>query len=107
MRYCLKPATGFPWTVILASLLCLASQATAQTSKTQPFQEGGLPDSKINPAPAADDQTVTTPEDTAIAITLTAHNPDGKPLTYSIVAQPSHGSVNLLGPRAVYTPHAD
>ena len=54
----------------------------------------------------ADNQTATTPEDTAIAITLAAHDPDGKPLTYSIVTQPSHGSVNLLGPTAVYTPNA-
>ena len=52
-------------------------------------------------------QTVTTPEDTATAITLTAHDPDGKPLAYSIVTQPGHGFVNLLGPRAVYTPNAD
>jgi hypothetical protein len=55
----------------------------------------------------ADNQAVTTQEDRATAITLTAHDPDGKPLTYSIVTQPSHGFVNLLGPRAVYTPNAD
>src|SRR5205807_1178985 len=107
MRYRLKPATGFPRTVILASLLCLAGQATAQTSKTQPFQAGGSPDSKTNQPPVADNQTVTTPEDTATAIALTAHDPDGKPLTYSIVTKPSHGFVNLSGSRAVYTPHAD
>jgi len=58
----------------------------------------------FNTVPAADDQTVTTPEETPIDITLTATDPEGAPLTYTILDQPAHGSVTLDGATATYTP---
>ena len=58
----------------------------------------------VNDAPVAPNQSVTTPEDTAIAITLVATDIDGQPLTYAIVAQPAHGTVSLVGNVATYTP---
>ena len=46
--------------------------------------------------PSASDDTVTTQQDNAVSGQLTASNPDsGDTLTYSIVDQPSHGTVNL------------
>lgn len=57
--------------------------------------------------PVADPQSVTTLEDTAKAITLVANDPDGRDLTYSIVAQPAHGTVVLAGDVATYTPYAN
>ena len=58
----------------------------------------------VNDAPVAADQSVTTAEDTAKAITLVATDVEGDPLTYAIVAQPAHGSVSLVGNVATYTP---
>ncbi|MFC2106374.1 Ig-like domain-containing protein, partial [Candidatus Bipolaricaulota bacterium] len=44
-----------------------------------------------NPIP--DPQAVTTPEDVAKGIVLTAVEPDGETLTYEIVSSPSHGTI--------------
>jgi hypothetical protein len=48
----------------------------------------------INRPPVADDQSVTTNQNTPVPITLSAIDPDGDPITYSIVTNPSHGSLN-------------
>ena len=60
--------------------------------------------SAVNNAPVASDQSVTTPEDTSVEITLSATDVDGDSLTYSIVGDPSHGTVTLSGNTATYTP---
>ncbi len=57
-----------------------------------------------NEPPAANDQSVTTNEDTPVVITLTASDPEGQPLTYSIVAGPSHGTLSGSAPNVIYTP---
>jgi len=62
-----------------------------------------------NTAPVASDQSVTVNKDTAKSITLSASDANGDPLTYSIVAQPSHGSLSPStpgGPSRTYTPNA-
>ena len=46
----------------------------------------------VNDPPTADTQSVTTNEDTAKAITLTGSDVEGDTLTFSIVANPSHGA---------------
>ena len=48
----------------------------------------------VNDAPFANGQSVTTPEDTAKAITLTGSDVEGSPLTYSIVAGPTNGTIS-------------
>jgi VCBS repeat-containing protein len=48
----------------------------------------------VNDAPVAQNQSVTTPEDTAKAITLTASDVDGDSLTYSIMAAPTNGTIS-------------
>jgi len=58
----------------------------------------------VNDAPIAQNQSVSTPEDTAIDITLVATDVDEQPLTYAIVTQPAHGTVSLIGNVATYTP---
>ena len=59
-----------------------------------------------NHTPVADAQSVTTNEDTAKAITLTANDVDGDPLTYSIVTSPPHGTLSGTPPSVIYTPAA-
>jgi len=56
----------------------------------------------------ADAQSVTTDEDTPLAITLTASDADpGDTLTYSIVDSPTHGTLSGTTPDVTYTPDAD
>jgi VCBS repeat-containing protein len=61
----------------------------------------------FNDIPFAEDQAVTTPEETAIDITLVATDIEGEALTYAIVAEPTHGTVTLVGNIATYTPALD
>ena len=61
----------------------------------------------VNDTPDAVPQFVTVPEDTATAITLSATDADGDPLTYTVTAPPSHGSLSGTAPNLTYTPAAD
>jgi len=60
-----------------------------------------------NNPPVANDLSVTTSENIPVAITLNATDPDGDPLTYSIVFGPSHGSISGTPPGVTYTPSAN
>ncbi|MFN8487764.1 MAG: Ig-like domain-containing protein [Caldilineaceae bacterium] len=66
---------------------------------------GTGPCSTNNP-PVANDQSVTTAQNTAVNITLTASDADNDPLTYSIVSNPSHGGLSGAPPNLTYTPNA-
>jgi len=57
-----------------------------------------------NSPPQADDQNVSTNEATPVDITLTASDPDGDPLIYSILSGPSHGTLTGTPPNLTYTP---
>ena len=61
----------------------------------------------VNNPPAANPQSVTTPEDTAVAITLTGSDVDNDPLTYSVVTPPAHGVLSGTAPSLTYTPAAN
>src|SRR5207237_1213794 len=61
----------------------------------------------VNHAPVADAQAVTTAEDTAKAIVLTASDIDGDALTFSLVAGPAHGALSGTAPTVTYTPAAN
>jgi hypothetical protein len=58
----------------------------------------------VNDAPVAAGQSLTTPEDTALGITLAANDVESDPLTYSLVAGPSHGALTGTAPNLTYTP---
>jgi hypothetical protein len=58
-------------------------------------------------APVAEDQTLETDEDTALAITLVASDADGDPLTFTIQTPPARGSLGGMPPDVSYTPDAD
>ncbi|GAH06492.1 unnamed protein product, partial [marine sediment metagenome] len=57
-----------------------------------------------NSAPKADSQEVTTDEDGAVNITLTATDVDGNSLTYVVTAQPGKGTLSGTPPVLTYTP---
>ena len=61
----------------------------------------------VDDHPVADEQAVTTPEDTAIAIQVTGSDVDGEALTYGIVSGPSHGTISGFDETTgelIYTP---
>lgn len=58
-------------------------------------------------SPVAEDQAVTTAEETALPITLTATDADGAPLTYAIAGAPAHGVLEGEPPLVTYTPELD
>ena len=70
------------------------------------FNDRLLVSSAINGAPVANAQSVTTPEDTAKAITLSVTDPDTTDTqTYTIVTNPAHGTLTGNGANRTYTPN--
>lgn len=59
-----------------------------------------------NSAPVAAAQSVNTAAGTAVSITLSATDANGDALSYSIVAQPTHGTLGGSGGARTYTPDA-
>jgi choice-of-anchor A domain-containing protein/RHS repeat-associated protein len=57
-----------------------------------------------NDAPQAQPQSLQTPEDTPLPITLTGSDPEGDSLTYHVVAAPARGTLSGTAPALVYTP---
>ena len=62
----------------------------------------------FNQPPVADPQSVTTLQDTPVAITLTGSDPDLNPITVSLVAGsgPNNGTLTGTPPNVTYTPNA-
>ncbi|OEU84091.1 MAG: hypothetical protein BA873_07935 [Desulfobulbaceae bacterium C00003063] len=60
-----------------------------------------------NVAPTAGKQWITTLEDTPVNITLTATDNDEDPLTYTVVSQPSHGTLSGTAPKLAYLPETN
>jgi len=60
----------------------------------------------VNDAPLADEQSVTTPKETAVEIVLTGSDVDGDILTYIINSEPSYGTLSGTAPDINYTPNA-
>ncbi len=58
----------------------------------------------INTAPVGNAQSVSTPEDAAVPITLTATDGQGDSLTYIIVSAPTSGTLSGTAPNVTYTP---
>jgi len=60
--------------------------------------------SGANQAPTAEDQSVTTAEDTQKAIVLSGADPEGSPLTFAVVTPPAHGTLSGVAPSVTYSP---
>src|SRR2546428_4273096 len=83
------------------------ASGAALSNYTVTYVAGPFTITPVNHAPVANAQTVTTLEDTAKAITLTATDVDGDPLTYSVVTAPAHGTLSGAAPTLTYTPAAN
>jgi uncharacterized repeat protein (TIGR03803 family) len=58
----------------------------------------------LNHAPLATPQTLLVTKNTSLAVTLTAEDLDGDPLTFFVSSNPTHGSLSGTPPNLVYTP---
>jgi len=58
----------------------------------------------VNNAPTANDQNLSTNEDTPLSIILTAQDLDGSSLSYILIDQPTNGSLSGTAPKLIYTP---
>ena len=61
----------------------------------------------VNDRPTADNKSATTDEDTPAAMTLTGSDVDGDSLTFSVLTNPSHGTLSGTAPNLTYTPASD
>jgi RHS repeat-associated protein len=61
----------------------------------------------LNTPPAASSQSVPTDEDTPVAIVLGATDAENTPLTYTLLSQPTHGTLSGTAPNFIYTPAPD
>lgn len=67
------------------------------------FRQG----TRANQPPVASDQSISAVQNAPIDITLSASDPDANPLSFSVVAQPVHGTLSGVAPNLTYTPNAD
>jgi len=61
----------------------------------------------INHPPVAHPQSASTLQGISRSVTLSGSDPDGQPISYSIVSNPAHGSLSGTPPELVYTPAAN
>ncbi|HHL31971.1 MAG TPA: tandem-95 repeat protein, partial [Oceanospirillales bacterium] len=61
----------------------------------------------INSPPVADNQSLTTTEDSSLTITLTASDGDNDPLVYTVLTQPLNGTLTGTIPNLIYQPNAN
>ncbi len=63
--------------------------------------------SAVDDAPVAIGQTLSTPEDQSLPLTLTANDIDGGPLSWQITTPPAHGFLTGTAPNLTYIPDAN
>jgi F5/8 type C domain/Bacterial Ig domain/Fibronectin type III domain/Putative Ig domain len=63
--------------------------------------------SEFNDMPTAVGVSITTSEDTPVAVPLAGSDPEKNSLTYAIVSKPEHGSLSGIAPNLTYIPAAD
>jgi hypothetical protein len=94
----LTPATGATGT---STITLLVSDGTAETSRT--FNVSVI---QANLPPTAQSQSVTTVQNTPVAIMLTGSDPEGAPLSFVLKLAPNRGVLSGTAPNLIYTPFA-
>jgi hypothetical protein len=93
----LTPNTQYEWRVIVTN-----SQGKSRVGPVWRFTTGTT--GGINLPPTAIDQSVNTLEDTSAIVTLSATDPEGQALTYTVVQAPAHGTLSGQAPALIYQP---
>lgn len=77
------------------------------TAAPAPVAAPAPPAAPLNHTPVAAATAFTTAEDTPADLTLTATDPDGDPLTFTVTSPPAHGTLTGSGPFLRYAPASD
>ncbi len=93
----LEPNTQYEWRATVTN-----AAGGVRTGPVWRFTTGG--GGPINQPPSANNQSVTTTEDTSAVVTLTASDPEGNPLAYTVVSTPAHGTLSGVVPSLIYQP---
>lgn len=94
----LAPGTRYEWRMTVTNV-----QGKSRTGPVWTFTTAaGGP---VNQPPVASGQSVTVVEDTPALVTLSATDPDGDPLTYTIVTAPTRGTLTGTAPSLTYRPN--
>ena len=96
----LSSSTQYEWNATVTN-----SSGKSRTGPLWSFTTGSP--SGANQPPLAASQSLSTSEDTPAAVVFSATDPDGNPLTYSVVSGPSHGSLSGAAPNVSYQPQAN
>ncbi|HYG81091.1 MAG TPA: Ig-like domain-containing protein [Pyrinomonadaceae bacterium] len=83
------------------------NESSAQTDDPSVAGAADPTSFKVNTPPAANNQSVSTAEDTPKAITLTGSDADSDQLTFTVEEGPDHGQLTGTAPNLTYTPDAD
>ncbi|MGH9277805.1 MAG: alpha/beta fold hydrolase, partial [Acidimicrobiales bacterium] len=81
--------------------------AAADNAGNRSFASLRLTPPPADDAPVARDRAVETVEDTPAEVAFDAESPDELPLTFTVVAEPAHGTLSGTGAIRTYTPAAD
>ncbi|MEN9501334.1 MAG: hypothetical protein RI964_619 [Pseudomonadota bacterium] len=99
-----QKTSWLPVAVLTSSLLVLTACGGGSSSSDNTGNGGG---NTTNTAPTTSNVSASTKEDTSQSITLVGSDANSDPLTYSMVSQPTHGTVSISGSSATYTPSTD
>jgi VCBS repeat-containing protein len=116
--FSLQPRISQDGTLIFAAPTNAYGTATLTVTLTDDAYAGGEPITTeprtftitvlpVNDRPWALATSMTAPEDTPTAMTLTATDTEGDALTYAVVQAPAHGTLSGTGPTLTFTPAAD
>lgn len=95
----LEPNTKYEWRVTVTN--------AAGVSRTGPVWTFTTGNGAANQPPVANSDSVNLPEDASLGVTVTASDPEGQPLTYTLVQAPAHGTLTGTLPNPTYTPAAN
>ena len=96
----LDPDTRYEWKVTVTN--------TSGKTRTGPvWTFTTAPDGTVNRPPLAQNQSFAVQEDGSVGMTLSASDPDGDALSYSIVTGPGQGTLTGDPPSIVYRPAAN
>ena len=105
------------WALENADISAFGGQAVhilvaAADEATESLVEAAIDDvlvisNNANQAPVANAQTLSTDEDTPVDVILSGSDPEGDPLTFTVVSSPTHGTLAGTAPDLTYIPYAD
>ncbi|MEQ1574127.1 MAG: Ig-like domain-containing protein [Vicinamibacterales bacterium] len=93
----LEPDTRYEWQVTVTN-----ASGKSRTGPVWSFTTGTS--GSVNEPPVASGQSVFGVEDVSALITLSANDPEGGLLTYTVVSGPSHGTLSGSAPDLIYQP---